>query len=57
MKQFVFDSSDIFEKIEGDPDNVIFKIPPEICEELGWREGDVVKVTAEEGKLIIKKNG
>lgn len=48
---------DIFEDIPGDPDHVIFKIPPEICEELGWKEGDVLNIEATDGIISIKKNG
>lgn len=46
---------EIFEDIPGDPDNVIMKIPPEILEQSGWKEGDTITVTAEEGRLILKK--
>ena len=48
---------DLFEDIPGDPDNVIMKIPPEICEQMGWKEGDVLDITAEEGTIQIKKHG
>ena len=46
---------DIFEDIEGDPDNVIFKIPPEICEQQGWVEGDTINIKVEDGKMILSK--
>jgi hypothetical protein len=46
---------EIFEDIPGDPDNVIMKIPPEILEQSGWMVGDTITVTAEEGRLILKK--
>lgn len=46
---------ELFEDIEGDPDNVIFKIPPEICELQGWKEGDTMHITVEDGAMIIKK--
>ena len=49
--------ADLFEDIPGDPDNVIMKIPPEICEQMGWKEGDVLDITAEEGTIQIKKHG
>jgi formylmethanofuran dehydrogenase subunit D len=49
---------EIFEDIPGDPDNVLLKIPPEICEAQGWKEGDTIIVNAEEGKIVLsKKNG
>ena len=46
---------DIFEDIPDDPDNVIMKIPPEILEQSGWKEGDTIIIEAEEGRLILKK--
>jgi len=46
---------DLFEDIEGDPDNVIFKIPPEICKAQGWKEGDTMHIEVVEGQMIIKK--
>jgi len=46
---------DIFEDIPGDPDNVIMNIPPEICEQIGWKEGDTVHIEATDGRIIIKK--
>lgn len=52
-----YNVTDIFEDIPGDPDNIIMKIPPEICEQMGWKEGDVMDVTAEEGTIHIKKHG
>lgn len=46
---------ELFEDIPGDPDNVLFKIPPEICEQIGWKEGDTVHIEANEGQIILKK--
>ncbi len=46
---------ELFEDIPGDPDNVIFKIPPEICEKMGWGEGDQIHITVSEGKMIFSK--
>ena len=46
---------ELFEDIEGDPDNVIFNIPPEICESLGWVEGDTIKFKVENGSMILEK--
>lgn len=53
--QKTYTVEDLFEDIPGDPDNVIFKIPPEIYETLGWAEGDQLKITAEEGRIKISK--
>jgi len=47
---------ELFEDIPGDPDNVILKIPQEICDAQGWVEGTELDVTAEQGLLILKKH-
>ena len=57
MEQKTFLVEDIFEDIPGDPDNVIMKIPPEICEQNGWKEGDTLNIVVENGALIITKHG
>jgi formylmethanofuran dehydrogenase subunit D len=57
MKTLTFKVEDIFEDIPGDPDNVIMKLPPEICELQGWKEGDTLNVTLENGAIVIKKHG
>jgi formylmethanofuran dehydrogenase subunit D len=46
---------ELFHDIPGDPDNVIFQIPPEICEQMDWKEGDTVHIKAEDGKMTITK--
>ena len=46
---------DIFKDIEGDPDNVLMNIPPEINEHLGLKEGDTLDVTTEGNNIIISK--
>jgi hypothetical protein len=46
---------DLFEDIPGDPDNVLFNIPPEICEQAGFQPGDTVNIKVEDGKMIIFK--
>jgi hypothetical protein len=48
-------AEEIFEDIPDDPDNVLFKIPPEICEQTGWAEGDTLNIRVENGTLIITK--
>lgn len=55
QKTLTFKAEEIFEEILGDPDNVIMKIPPEICEAQGWKEGDVMNIKLENGGLIISK--
>jgi hypothetical protein len=56
MENRTFLVEEIFEDIPGDPDNVIMKIPPEICEAQGWAEGDTLNVKVENGALIITKS-
>ena len=46
---------ELFEDIPGDPDNVIFKIPPEICKLQGWKEGDTINIKVEDGAMILSK--
>ncbi len=57
-KNLTFNVEDIFEEIPGDPDNVIMKIPPEVLEHTGWKEGDILNVSVdEEGRLTLTKHG
>lgn len=54
----IYNYEEIFEDIPGDPDNCMLKIPPEVLEQLGWKEGDTINIKAEEGKIFLsKKNG
>ncbi len=55
MTKLTFKVEEIFEEIPGDPDNVMMKIPPEICEELGWVEGTKVNIKVEDGSILIEK--
>jgi hypothetical protein len=57
METRTFLVEELFEDIPGDPDNVLFKIPPEICEQNGWKEGDTLNIVVENGALIISKHG
>jgi formylmethanofuran dehydrogenase subunit D len=57
METFTYTAEDIFEDIPGDPDNVMMKIPPEILEKNGWKEGDTLNVKLEDGAIIITKHG
>jgi formylmethanofuran dehydrogenase subunit D len=50
-----YSADEIFENIPGDPDNVMMKIPPDICEKQGWKEGDNLKITVEDGVITITK--
>jgi hypothetical protein len=55
MKRLTFRSEDIFEEIPGDPDNIMLKIPPEVLEHMGWKQGDLLDVTFENGSIVISK--
>ena len=54
-KIITYKVEDIFQDIEGDPDNVNMNIPPEISERMGWTEGDILKITVEDGQISISK--
>ena len=54
-KKLIYDVDEIFVDIPEDPDNVILKFPPEVIEETGWKEGDTIDITTEDGRLILKK--
>lgn len=56
MENLTFKVEDIFEDIPGDPDNVLMKIPPEICEAQGWKEGDTLNIKVENGAIMISKH-
>ena len=55
MTTLTFTAEELFEDIPGDPDNVILKLPPEICEAQGWVEGTTLNIQVEDGKMIISK--
>ena len=51
-----FKAEEIFEDIEGDPNNVNMNIPEEIMQQMGWKEGDTIKVEiGDKGTVIITK--
>jgi hypothetical protein len=55
-----YPANEIFQDIDGDTDNVLMNIPPEIAEELGWIPGDVLKIEILEGggiSISKVKNG
>jgi AbrB family looped-hinge helix DNA binding protein len=54
-KVITYKVEDIFEDIEGDEDNVLMNIPPEISEKMGWEPGDTLKITVEDGNITIVK--
>lgn len=55
MTKKIYAVEEIFQDIPGDPDNVLFQIPPELCEQAGWREGDTIDIKAEDGVIILTK--
>lgn len=55
MEKLTFLAEEIFEDIPGDPDNVIMKLPPEILERNGWKEGDTLNIKVEDGAIVISK--
>jgi Antidote-toxin recognition MazE, bacterial antitoxin len=57
MTTLTFKVEEIFEDIPGDPDNVLMKIPPELLERNGWKEGDTLNITIEDGAILIEKHG
>lgn len=38
-----------------DNGDAIIELPPELCEDLQWKEGDKLDISLEEGKIILKK--
>lgn len=54
-EKFIFTAEDIFQEIEGDPDNVMMKFPDEVLALTGWKEGDTLDVKLEDGKIIVTK--
>ena len=54
-KMMTYKVEDIFQDIEGDDENVLMTIPPEIRDKMGWKEGDTLKIIKEEGVITITK--
>jgi len=47
---------EVFTEIDGDPENVLMNIPPEIVEKLGWNPGDNLLIQIlKSGELSITK--
>jgi len=38
-----------------DNGDAIIELPPEVLEEMGWKEGDTLDISEKDGKIIIKK--
>jgi hypothetical protein len=57
MIKLSYTAEEIFEDIEGDTENVLMKIPQEILDYTGWKEGDTLNIEIENGAIVITKNG
>lgn len=55
VNKYEYKVEDIFEDIEGDDKNMLMNIPPEIREQLGWIEGDVLNIKIEKGIITLEK--
>lgn len=55
MTKTTYTVEELFEDIPGDPDNVIMKLPPEILEAQGWKEGDTINIKVEDGAMVLSK--
>ena len=52
----IYSTEEIFQPIPDDPDNVLMNLPPEICEQAGFKPGDNVIVSQKDnGSLVITK--
>jgi AbrB family looped-hinge helix DNA binding protein len=51
-KTYTFTQEEIFQEISGDPENINMTIPPQVCEQMGWNEGDTLKINIEEDGVI-----
>jgi AbrB family looped-hinge helix DNA binding protein len=54
-KIITYKAEDIFQDIEGDDDNVLMNIPPEIAKRMGWNPGDKLKIIVEDNNIVITK--
>jgi hypothetical protein len=55
MTKLTYTVDELFEDIPGDPENVIMKLPPEICEQQGWKEGDTINIEVKDGAMVLSK--
>lgn len=55
--KYTYEAEEIFSEIDGDPDNILMKIPQEILDINGWKEGDELTIKLEDGAIVISKNG
>lgn len=55
VNRTVYNVDEIFEDDPNDPENTLMKIPDDIAEKMGWKPGDVLKITWEDGTISITK--
>lgn len=55
MTKLTYTAEELFEDIPDDPDNVLLKIPPEVLETQGWKEGDTLNIELKDGTLVLTK--
>lgn len=56
QKQWTYNMEDIFETIPDNPEEVLMNIPEEICEQIGLKPGDNIKISiGDQGTMIIEK--
>lgn len=55
MTKKIYPVEEIFHDIPGDPDNVILQLPPELCEQAGWDEGDTIDIKVQDDMIILTK--
>ncbi len=53
MKESKTYTSNVLEICENG--DAIIELPPELCEELGWKEGTVLNIELENGQIIISE--
>jgi bifunctional DNA-binding transcriptional regulator/antitoxin component of YhaV-PrlF toxin-antitoxin module len=51
----LYNYEDLFQDIPGDPDNFLFTLPPEMLEETGWKDGDILNISVEKGSIVLSK--
>jgi antitoxin component of MazEF toxin-antitoxin module len=47
--------NEVFEDLEGENGDVLLKIPPDICDAVGWKVGDTISIKVEGDALVLSK--
>jgi len=53
LKEYKTYTSKVLEICENG--DAIIELPPELCEEMGWKEGTVLNIELENGQLVISE--